>query len=295
MNHDSLQILLQGLHLHGMHTHAQTLAITAEREGLTFLRYLHLLAEVEHQDRLVRRTARLRKLSGLPTSKTLATLQQERLSAAARRHLAVLCDGDFVTKAQNVLAFGLPGRGKTHVLCAIGHCLVDKGHTVLFVPTYKLVQRLLAAKAQLRLDKELRRLDHFDAVICDDIGYVQQSRDEMEVLFTFLAERYERKSVLLSSNLVFSQWDRIFKDPMTTAAAIDRLVHHATILELMGASYRTDCAKNQKIAEPPHSAGDSVEDKGEADDDDSVIPTPASAQVLADPRTAPHGGAHVNL
>ena len=111
---------------------------------------------------------------------------------------------------------------------------------MLFTATFALVQRLLAAKRDLRLEKELATLDAYDAVILDDIGYVQQSRDEMEVLFTFLAERYERKSVLITSNLVFSEWNRIFKDPMTTAAAIDRLVHHAVILELVGTSVRAD-------------------------------------------------------
>src|SRR6202012_456198 len=105
---------------------------------------------------------------------------------------------------RNVLAFGLPGRGKTHLVCAIGHALVQRGYAVLFLPTYKLVQRLLASKEQLRLDKELHRLDAYDAVILDDIGYVQQNRDEMEVLFTFLAERYERKRVIITSNLDFS-------------------------------------------------------------------------------------------
>ena len=114
---------------------------------------------------------------------------------------------------------------------------------MLFTPTYALVQRLLAAKRDLRLEKELGVLDGFDAVILDDIGYVQQSRDEMEVLFTFLAERYERKSVIITSNLVFSEWDRIFKDPMTTAAAIDRLVHHAVILEMTGTSVRAEEAE----------------------------------------------------
>jgi DNA replication protein DnaC len=116
---------------------------------------------------------------------------------------------------------------------------------VLFVPAFKLVQRLLAAKQSLDLEATLRRLDHFDAVILDDLGYVQQGRAEMEVLFTFLAERYERRSVLITSNLVFSEWDKIFQDPMTTACAIDRLVHHAVILELSGPSYRAEAAKSR--------------------------------------------------
>jgi DNA replication protein DnaC len=115
---------------------------------------------------------------------------------------------------------------------------VRRGRRVWFTPTFALVQRLLAAKRDLRLEKELDALDIFDAVILDDIGYVQQNRDEMEVLSTFLAQRYERKSVIITSNLVFREWDRIFKDPMTTAAAIDRLVHHAVIVEMSGPSIR---------------------------------------------------------
>jgi len=117
--------------------------------------------------------------------------------------------------------------------------------TVYFIPTFKLVQQLLTAKRELRLDKLLKKLDRFEAVILDDLGYVQQSREEMEVLFTFLAERYERRSVLLSSNLVFSKWDQIFKDPMTTMAAVDRLVHHAIILEFDGETRRVPPPKEK--------------------------------------------------
>jgi len=136
----------------------------------------------------------------------------------------------------------LPGRGKSHLVCGIGHELIKRGYKVLFLPAYRLVQNLLIAKRDLALDKELRRLDRFDAVILDDLGYIQQEREEMEVLFTFLGERYERRSVIITSNLIFSEWDKIFKDPMTTAAAIDRVVHHAVILELPGPSYRTEMA-----------------------------------------------------
>ena len=118
-------------------------------------------------------------------------------------------------------------------------------YTVLFTPTFKLVQQLLTAKKELRLEGALKKLDKFAVVILDDIGYVQQDREEMEVLFTFLAERYERRSVMISSNLVFSKWDQIFKDAMTTMAAIDRLVHHAIILEFTGESIRTQKAKEK--------------------------------------------------
>ena len=141
-------------------------------------------------------------------------------------------------------------------MCAIGHELVARGHSVLFVPAYRLVQELLVAKRGLYLEREIRRLDRFEVVLVDDIGYVQQDREEMEVLFTFLAERYERKSVMITSNLVFSQWDKIFKDPMTTAAAIDRIVHHATILELTGESFRTEAAQKRNRREKAETAAE---------------------------------------
>ena len=167
------------------------------------------------------------------------TLDEKLLPAKVRRQLPALIDGGFVERSVNVLAFGLPGRGKTHFLAALGRELILRhGKRVLFRPAFKLVGKLLAAKRDLRLEAELKKLDRYDVLILDDIGYVQQSREEMEVLFTHLAERYDRRSLLISSNLVFSQWDQIFKDPLTTMAAIDRLVHHSIILEFDGASQR---------------------------------------------------------
>ena len=134
-------------------------------------------------------------------------------------------------------------------MAALGREWIQRHHLkVLFTPTFKLVTQLLAAKRDLKLPQALAKLDRFDAVILDDIGYVQQSREEMEVLFTFLAERYEKKSVVITSNLVFSQWDQIFKDPMTTLAAVDRLVHHATILEFTGDTHRAPLAKAKAVA-----------------------------------------------
>ena len=191
----SLELMLRELRLGAVVRHAQEVAIQAEREGWSFTRYLHDLVEIELLERLSRRMQKRLKESGLPTGKTLTTLEVERLPEPVRRQLPTLCEGHFVERAHNILAFGLPGRGKTHLLCAIGQALIERGYRVLFTPTFKLVQRLLAAKHELRLEKELRRLDGYAAVILDDIGYLQQNPDEMEVLFTFLAERYERKSV----------------------------------------------------------------------------------------------------
>jgi DNA replication protein DnaC len=180
--------------------------------------------------------------SKLPREKTLATLEMERFPSPVRTQVARLAEGQFLSGATNLCVFGNPGTGKTHVVAALGHELVRQSHSVLFTSVAALVERLLEAKRDLRLTHELRRLDRIECLILDDIGYVQHDRAEMEVLFALLAERYERKSVMITSNLVFSKWDRIFKDPMTTAAAIDRVVHHSVILELNVKSYRAEAA-----------------------------------------------------
>jgi DNA replication protein DnaC len=201
--------------------------------------------EAEAGERAQRRTERLLKYSRLPAAKTFETLERARLPRPVLVKLDELATGEFLDRADNVLCFGLPGRGKTHAACALGHALVTRGHSVLFTPTFRLVQELLAAKRDLSLPRALQRLDAFELLILDDIGYVQQSAEEVEVLFTLMAERYERRSLLITSNLTFGEWDRIFKNPMTTAAAIDRLVHHSAILEFGGKSKRADEAEKR--------------------------------------------------
>ena len=241
----TLEMLLKSFKLPTFAREYAAVGDTAAREGLTHPAYLLALARMEAHERADRRTLRLLEESRLPKEKSLASFDLSRLSPKARTSFNALKDGSFLDRAENVLAFGNPGTGKTHLLCALGQELVRNGRTVLFAPTFQIVQRLLAAKRDLRLPSELKKLDRFDALLLDDIGYVQQSREEMEVLFTLLAERYERRSVLITSNLVFSKWDQIFKDPMTTAAAIDRVVHHAVILELNMESYRAEAARQR--------------------------------------------------
>ena len=162
-----------------------------------------------------------------------------------QQQLGELAGGNFVDRGVNVLAFGLPGTGKTHALCAVGHRLVESGRSVLFAPAYRLVQDLLAAKRDLALPRQLRKLDNYDFLVLDDLGYLPQGAEESEVLFTLIAERYERRSLGITSNLVFSQWEHIFANPMATAAAIDRVVHHSVILEFDVPSYRTGVAQRR--------------------------------------------------
>jgi len=220
------------------------------------------LLEAEAGDRHHRRVDRLLRASKLPLGKTFDTLQDKRLPRTVSQSLHKLADGDFLERAMNILAFGLPGTGKTHAGCALGHALVRAGRSVYFSPAYALVQELLAAKRDLRLPAALRRFDAFELLILDDIGYVQQSAEEVEVLFTLLAERYERASVLITSNLVFSQWDKIFHNPMTTAAAIDRLVHHSVILEFNVKSYRGEEAQARASSTTTDATDDPSKRKG---------------------------------
>ncbi len=218
----------------------------ARTDSVSYENYLQVLMEQEVEERRQNRIARFLRESKLPLEKTLETFDRSRLPGAVDLKLNALLDGSFLQRAENVLAFGNPGSGKTHLLCAIGHELIHRGHRARFFTCSLLVQDLLIAKRDMKLAGMLKRLSKYHALIIDDIGYVQQSREEMEVLFTLLAHRYERGSVMLTSNLPFSQWEKIFKDPMTTAAAIDRLVHHSAILELNLPSYRLEQSMNCK-------------------------------------------------
>jgi len=221
-------------------------AFTAESNQSGYEEYLLRLSELELTEKRQSRINRLLRQSRLPLEKNLYSFDCKRLPGKIKAILNQIVDGGFLKRKENVLVFGNPGSGKTHLLCGIGQELVNKGFKVLFKSCSLLVQELLRSKSELRLAQTIKRFAVFDAIIIDDIGYVQQTREEMEVLFTLLAERYERGSVMISSNLVFSEWEKIFKDPITTAAAIDRLIHHSIILELNLPSFRLENSKKNR-------------------------------------------------
>ena len=184
----------------------------------------------------------------------------KRLPTKAQRQLRTLLEGGFLDRKENVLVFGNPGSGKSHLLTALAQELVvARERRMHFTKCALLMQDLLAAKRDLRLSREIKRLGRYEGLIIDDLGYIQQSRDDMEVVFTLLAERYERGSVLMTSNLAFSKWEGIFKDAMMTAAAIDRLVHHSVIIELNIPSYRAEEAKKNQQAEGQVKASEASE------------------------------------
>jgi DNA replication protein DnaC len=241
-----LKVALKELRLPTVRECYTELAEQARREAYCHEHYLLEVLERERDARRNRRITRYLKESKLPLEKSLEAFDLTRLPGKAAAQVNVLLEGWFLEQDENVLAFGNPGSGKTHLLCAIGQELIYHGRRILFRSCQLLVQELLTAKRDLNLPRALKKFAQYDALIIDDIGYVKQSREEMEVLFTLLADRYERGSLMITSNLPFSKWERIFKDPMTTAAAIDRLVHHSVILELNLPSYRLEQSKKNQ-------------------------------------------------
>lgn len=219
----------------------------ARKEEWTYEQYLFELVQKELETRENKRINRWLKESNLPTAKSLSNFDLSRLPKGVQQQFQALRDGKFLERKENILLFGTPGGGKTHLMCGLAQEMIKNGFKPFFRPCTALIQELLVAKRELRLNKFLKKLTSYDLLVIDEIGYVQQAKEEMEVLFTLFAECYETTSVLLTSNLPFSKWEGIFKDTMMAAAVIDRLVHHSTILELNLASYRLEKSKNKKI------------------------------------------------
>jgi DNA replication protein DnaC len=199
----------------------------------------------ESAERQTRKVERLINEAKLPKGKTLDGFDLSKQPTLSPGRLKELSQGDFLDLCENLLIFGIPGSGKTHLSASLAREWCLRGRKVFYTTAAMLVQDLLVAKRDLKLKEMIKKLDGYEAIIIDDISYVPYNRDETDVLFVLLAARYETRSVVITSNLVFSDWGNIFKDPMTTRAAIDRLVHHATILEL-NQSFRQDAAKKRK-------------------------------------------------
>jgi len=254
--HAELTDLLRTLRLPTMADTFWEVSLKATKAGLSHEAFLYELVQLETESRSQRRMERLLRESHLPREKTFRTLALDLFPPLIRQQVAFArswpADGNHI----HGLVDELPVLEPRHLLAALGHTLITQGQPVLWTSTATLMQRLLAAKRDLRLPQELAKLDRYPCLILDDIGYVQHDQDEMEVLFTVLSERYERKSTLISTNLVFSEWTRIFKNPMTTVAAIDRVVHHSVILDLMALeSYRVKAATTQRQLESPAESG----------------------------------------
>jgi DNA replication protein DnaC len=242
-----LPLMLTELRLPTIKRLWEALAEQSNKEGWTAERFLSVLLDHEMGERETRRLVRIRAESQLPPGKTLETFDFAAVPTVSKAHVQALAEADsWLGQGHNLLAFGPPGVGKTHLLAGLGHALIDRGHRVLFMRTSELVQRLQAARRDLRLPAELAKLDRFDLIILDDLSYARRDQAETSVLFELISERYERKSIAISANAPFSAWDQVFPDKAMTVAAVDRLVHHATILEMNVESYRRKAALKRK-------------------------------------------------
>lgn len=239
----NLGIHLRQLCLSAFATNYSKIASECEKED--HIEFLRCLVNIETEHRYQKRIEHLLKKAKLPRSKTLHSFNYKRVKGLSWLQVKQLATGEFIERYENILIFGNPGTGKTHLAIALAQEWCLQGRKVHYITAAQLMQNLLKAKKDLALNAYIKKLDYFAILIIDDISYIPCNKEETDVLFTLLAHRYESRSVLITSNLPFAKWDQIFKDQMTTTAAIDRLIHHVNILELNTESYRIADSKTR--------------------------------------------------
>jgi len=239
-----LPLQLKSLKLSSFNQNWDECSEVAAKAGWDYGHYLSRLCEIELHKRQTTRLARRIKESGLPVDKTLSSFDFKANTSIKSAQVNALAESDtWIRKAENIIIFGPSGVGKTHIASAIAYRQIELGHRVKYYPTSHLVQMLQQAKVQFRLKELLAKLDRIALLILDDIGYVKKDEHETSVLFELICHRYETGSIVITANQPFAEWDKIFPDNMMAVAAIDRLIHHASIINVSGDSYRT---KNQK-------------------------------------------------
>jgi DNA replication protein DnaC len=242
-----LNLLLNELRLPAIKVLWPQFAEQSDKEGWPAARFLATIAEHEIAERGRRRIERHLVEARLPVGKTFDNFDFEAVPMISKAQVTALAAGDgWLGKGANLLLFGPPGGGKSHLAAAIGLALIENGWRVLFTRTTDLVQKLQVARRELNLEAAINRLDRFDLMILDDLAYVTKDQAETSVLFELISARYERRSMLITANQPFGEWNRVFPDPAMTLAAIDRLVHHATIVEMNVESYRRRTALERK-------------------------------------------------
>jgi DNA replication protein DnaC len=242
-----LNLILNDLRLPAIKTFWPDFAARADKEGWPAARFLAALAEHEVAERDRRRIGRHLDEARLPPGKTLESFDFDAVPMVSKAQIMALAAGDsWLEKGANIILFGPPGGGKTHLAAALGLALVENGRRVLFTRTTDLVQKLQVARRNLELESTIAKLDKYHLLICDDLAYVTKDQAETSVLFELIGARYEHRSMLVTANQPFGEWNKVFPDQAMTLAAVDRLVHHATILEMNVESYRRREALERK-------------------------------------------------
>jgi DNA replication protein DnaC len=242
-----LTLILNDLRLPAIKHNWPEMAARSDKEGWPAARFLAALAEHEIAERDRRRIERHLGEAKLPPGKTLDSFAFDAVPMISRAQVMAICAGDgWLEQGANLILFGPPGGGKSHLAAAIGLALIENGWRVLFTRTSDLVQRLQVARRELTLEAAIARLDKYHLLILDDMAYVTKDQAETSVLFELISARYEQRSMLITANQPFGEWNRIFPDPAMTLAAVDRLVHHATIFEMNVESYRRRTAVQRR-------------------------------------------------
>jgi DNA replication protein DnaC len=244
-NAETLPLLLKQIGLPKMLEQWEQIEVRAQEKSWRYAQYLATLCELEAANRAQKRIARHTKESKLPPGKTLATFDFNKSKSVDKKHIEAMAENpSWVKDAENIVIFGPSGVGKTHIAAAIGHRLIEQGVRVLFSSTTSLVQKLQHARTEYKLPEALAKLSRYPLLILDDIGYAKKDDMETSVLFELIAERYESSSIIITANQPFAEWDKVFPDNMMAVAAIDRLIHHASIINIQDESYRKNTAKN---------------------------------------------------
>jgi DNA replication protein DnaC len=249
MNKEQIKMPLQlkELRLPSVNQHWQQVLEEAQASGWTFEKFLTCLLEIEIADRQTRKLKKHLQEACLPKGKAIETYDFSCSSKIDKNQIKELCRNPaWVKEGMNLLIFGPSGVGKTHLASAIGEKLIQSGYRIIFYRTTELVQKLMEAKRDLCLPAFLDKLDKYDLLILDDFGYVKKDEFETSVLFELICERYERKSLLITCNQPFKEWDQIFTDKTMAIAAVDRIVHHAIIFEINEESYRKKTALKRR-------------------------------------------------
>jgi DNA replication protein DnaC len=246
MTHAELTQTLKALQLPKMSLAYVEAARVAEKKKSTYEQYLADLAEQELELKSQARIQRLMKEAKLPLLKTQEAFDFSQIMGLSEVEFKRLTQGDFLREAANVVFFGSFGVGKTHLAIALTQKLCEKGFRCYFTSTHVLIEHLLEAQKDLTFTQLFKRLDRFDLLVCDELGYLPQTKDGADLLFQLISQRDERKSILITTNLTYSEWDKVFVNPLNTAAAVDRIIHKCETFNIQGPSWRAEAAKKRK-------------------------------------------------